>query len=488
MTLANLVKETAEGDLNISYLASPTAARAICDDDARIELLWGPVRSGKSAAGCWKVYRRALAASEIYDTALRAVVIRDTYTNLRDSTLKTWFEWFPDKSAAGFFHVSTATYHLRTPDGREHEVLFRHGKDAGDASNFLSTEFGCIFLEEVVPAFAKSGLISPGISEDLYDTAIMRLSQRGILHPVIILTCNPPTPQHWVNRRILQQKIADLQADGVAVYFFPAAENEANLRPGYYDELRRLLRGQTTTIARFVEGQIVAIYPGVAVYQKNFNSKIHVVDRLDFDPARPVLTFWDNPPTPACLIAQVDRWGRLCIFKELIGGFVDGRIVEAVGASEFTDLVKLELQENFKGFKLGTAWVDPAHRAPSNTESKTPVQILNEKGFKDVRFGAVDNMSRQEAVRNLLGKNLSGEPAIRILRSGCPVTIEGMAGGYVFGSGTDGKRLTGAGPLKNEFSHPVNALEYGVSGIYPPVNLRQIKSEPPRLPPSPMSA
>jgi hypothetical protein len=484
---SNLATTTEEGDLKISYVAGPTALRAH-NDRSRIKMFWGPVRSGKSSAACWRGMQRARAASTVYNTSLRGLVIRDTYTNLRDSTLKTWLEWFPDKSACGYFHKSTQTYHLRTPDDREHEIMFRHGKDADDASNFLSTEFGWVLLEEVVPAYTKSGMVSPGISEDMFDAVIIRLAQRGIARPELDITCNPPTPQHWVNRRILARKPEELAADNIAHFFFPGKENEANLRPGYYDELRRLLKGQHTTIARFVDGEIVAIYPGVPVYQKDFSSKAHVSDKLRFDPARPVITFWDNPPTPACLIAQVDGRGRLLILKELQGGFIDGRIMEAVGQREFAKLVRAELQENFRGFKLGRGWADPALKSPSNTETKTPLQVLHAEGFTDIGFGIVDNDGRQEAVRGLLGTNLSGEAALQISRSGCPLLVEGMAGGYVFGSGTDGKRLTGAGPLKNEFSHTVNALEYGVSGLYPPVRPQMYKPQEARRPPSAMSA
>src|SRR4029077_13225046 len=86
--------------------------------------------------------------------SLRACIVRDTYRNLADSTLKTWLRWFPDDSSRGYLSKSNpADYMLRTPDGRMHEVCFRHGQTAQDASLFLSTEYGFIGLEEIAPAY-----------------------------------------------------------------------------------------------------------------------------------------------------------------------------------------------------------------------------------------------------------------------------------------------------------------------------------------------
>lgn len=491
MTYSNLAIKDDHGNLHINYTAGPVALKAH-QDRSMIKAVWGPVRSGKSVWACWRAMYRARSAAK-KGIPLRGLVIRDTFTNLRDTTLKSFLEWFPDKSAVGRYTASDATYHLRTPgpDGKsfiEHEILFRHGQTAQDCSQFLSSEYGWALMEEVVPAFAPSGLVSPGISEEVFDLLLTRMVQRGIDRPELDLTFNPPTPGSWVYRRLISQSPEALKEMSAACFFFPAVENEHNIRPGYYDQLRKLLKGQDTTIARFVDGQIVAIYPGLPVYAKIFNSTLHVSSDLAYDPSRPLLHFWDNPPTPACLLAQVDQWGRLLILKELQGGFVDGKIMEAIGQKEFADLVNAEINVEFNGAKIGKGWVDPAHRSPSNTETKTPLQVLQSCGFHDLGFGAVDHNSRQEAVRGLLGRLVNGKGAIIISSSGCPLLIEGLAGGYRYGTNTEGTRVSGGEPLKNEFSHVANALEYGASGMFPAARPFQIQAKAPKVPRSYMSA
>jgi hypothetical protein len=339
-----------------------------------------------------------------------------------------------------------------------------------------------------VPAFSPSGLVSPGIAEEVFDICLTRLVQRGIERPELNLTFNPPTPQHWVNKRIVSKSPEALKAMNTAHFFFPGKENEHNLRAGYYDQLRAFLAGKDTMIARFVDGQVVAIYPGAPVYQKNFNSNLHVSNTVKYDPARPLITCWDNPPTPACLITQIDVWGRWVILKELQGGFIDGKIMEYVGQQEFTDLVLAEIRQYYPNAPLGKAWMDQANKAPSNTENTTPVQVMYAKGFREVGFGAVDNMSRQEAVNGLLARLVSGKGAIVISAAGCPLLIEGLAGGYRYGLATDGVRTQGNAPLKNEFSHLCNALEYGASGLFPAARVMTLNANKPKVAPSAMSA
>src|SRR5690348_3118482 len=133
---------------------------------ARVRFLWGPLGTAKSTWLCWRVFLKAWEVSTKYGVSLRAIIVRDTYRNLADSTLKTWLEWFPDKSPLGYIAQSQPVdYKLRTPDGRMHDVSFRHGQTAQDASLLLSTEYGLICLEEVAPAYlpGKTQLVSPGI-------------------------------------------------------------------------------------------------------------------------------------------------------------------------------------------------------------------------------------------------------------------------------------------------------------------------------------
>src|SRR5690242_21541060 len=103
------------------YTFGPIAVEAH-KSRSRLKFVWGVVGSAKSSWLCWRVYFMAVRAAKA-GVSLRAVLIRDTYRNLSDSTLKTWLRWFPDNSVMGRISRSNpADYLLRTPDeiGRAH--------------------------------------------------------------------------------------------------------------------------------------------------------------------------------------------------------------------------------------------------------------------------------------------------------------------------------------------------------------------------------
>lgn len=261
-------------------------AKEAHESHARVKFLWGPLGTAKTTWLCYRAWHMAHRAA-IAGVSLRAVLVRDTYRNLADSTLKTWLRWFPDKSKFGYLkHSVPADYMLRTPDfpyqggiikSREHEVMFRHGQTAQDASLLLSTEYGLIGLEEVAPAYlpGKNQLVSPGIAEEFFDIAYSRLRQEGLHEPELAMTSNSPSRTHWSSKRLIDASKNEkhgridntITVDGVDKlvrwehWFTPTSENRANLRHGYYEELTatwpRIL------VRRFILGERVDIFIGI---------------------------------------------------------------------------------------------------------------------------------------------------------------------------------------------------------------------------------
>ena len=447
---------------DIEYIPGPAATKFHLSP-ARVKAAWGPVRSGKSTALVWRVFFKAKEAAAA-GIGLRALLLRDSFRNLEDTTVKTFTEWL---APLGQFQrrqgVLDFVFDL---DGKRHEVLFRHGQTAQDASSFLSSEYGFIGLEEVAPAFSPTGLISPGIAEEVFDIALTRLVQRGMNNPELAISCNPPTPQHWVNKRIISKSPEELKALGWWHFFFGTSENEGNLRAGYYDELRRSLKGKDHLLKRFVEGEIVAIYPGMPVFSGNFKQTIHVRDRLEPVEGSPIVFGYDAGLTPACVWTQIDAYGRWLVLYELQGGYVDDRLNEQVGTYDFADMIRAETATRFPGIRPGVMYADPAVNQKQPGDMKTVRKMLEEKGFV-VEPGEVDIPARVEAIRNRLTTMVGGEPAMLISRSGCPLLIEAVSGGYRYGVSRDGTRVHGAEPIKDHYSHVADALGYPASKLFP---------------------
>jgi hypothetical protein len=454
-------------EIEIKYEPGPTAIR-FHNSIARVKVAWGPVRSGKSTAACWRIFLKAHELAQ-KGVALKAVILRDTYRNLEDTTLKTWMEWF---GQCGVLKrkQSVTDFMLRTP-GSElwHDVLFRHGQTAVDASAFLSSDYGIIFLEEAAPAFTPSGLVSPGIAEEVFDLAITRLVQTGVDNPELVITCNPPTPQHWVNRRIISAPLDDLRNRNWWHFFFPAAENEMNLRPGYYDELRAQLKGKDHILRRFVEGEIVAIYPGMPVFAKDFRQQIHVRDELLPIDGDSIIFGFDagESITPAAVWLQIDAHGRVLVLQELQAGYTDERLREGIGTREFAKIIKQITAQRFPHCKPGLVYADPAvsHRQPGDTLAPVK-EILEAEGFV-IEESERDIPSRIESIRERLQTFISGEPSILFSRSGCPILIEALSGAYRYRTIQDATRIIGAEPVKDMYSNPIDALGYALARLFP---------------------
>jgi hypothetical protein len=231
---------------------------------ATVKLAWGALGTAKTTWGCWRLYFLAERAA-LSGYSLRALVMRDTYRNLADSTLQTWLYWF--KTYGEIAHSNPVDFRLHV-GGKDHDILFRHGQTEQDASQFLSTEYDVIFLEEIAPAYLPGAKkISPGISEGVFDMAYSRLTRElkraQAIGPEMIMTCNSPPLNHWSSIRIIDKSPTYLKAVNWAHYNFPVSDNAENLRPDYYSNLELAWEGKEGLKKRFLRGERVAIFVGI---------------------------------------------------------------------------------------------------------------------------------------------------------------------------------------------------------------------------------
>jgi len=111
--------------MSITYVAPPTMKR-FHRSPAFYRGVLGPVGSGKSTGCCFEIFRRAQEqqlspVDNIRHT--RFVIVRNTYRELADTTVKTWLDWFPEQ-LFGRFSKSDMTHNMKFGDV-QCEVLFR---------------------------------------------------------------------------------------------------------------------------------------------------------------------------------------------------------------------------------------------------------------------------------------------------------------------------------------------------------------------------
>lgn len=262
----------------------PTLKRfAKCHDLVRF--IVGPVGSGKSSRCVKEIVRRACRQRPGPDGTRRsrAAVIRNTYSQLRDTTRKTFEQWVP--SWMGTWHEQAFTFTIRLPmeDGTtvECEVLFRALDRPEDVKKLLSLELTFAYINEVREI--------PKHVVDVLETRIGRYPSRaqgGATWAGIWADTNPWHAGHWG---------AKLFAKGLPGYDLfrqpggrsAQAENVENLPPGYYE---RLCVGKDREWVRvYVDGEDASGDEGSVFGAWLASAKVEAFDH----PVTDVYTTWD---------------------------------------------------------------------------------------------------------------------------------------------------------------------------------------------------
>ena len=441
----------------IEYNASATLAR-FHRDDSFYRVIIGPVGSGKSTGCCFEIMRRAReqAANAEGVRKSRWAVIRNTYGELKDTTVKTWLDWFPEEYF-GDFNRGNFDHKIRFADV-ELEVMFRALDKPKDVAKLLSLELTGAWVNECRE-------VPKAILDTLGDRVGRFPSKRegGCTWRGVICDTNPPDEDHWLYRvaelerpenwAIFRQPGGVIERDGEFISN-PAAENIENLEPDYY--MARLPGKNPDYIRVYYASQYGFVREGKPVYPE-YVDKIHCADEfLAPDPSVPLYVGLDFGLTPAAAFGQRLANGRWVWIDELV--------TEDMGVSRFADLLGPKLSGEFAGYEI-EVYGDPAGRNRAETDEKTAFQILQAKGI-NARPAADNNdyTRRREAVAVSLGRLIDGKPGL-LVSPKCKMLRKAMAGGYCY------RRIQVVGderfhdkPNKDRFSHIAEAAQYMMLG------------------------
>lgn len=419
------------------------SAIAIHDSTAKVKCIIGPVGSGKTTVACMEWYLLCQNAK----VPIRGVVIRESYRELQDSTRKTFFEWFSE-CAEYREKDEKALFTITGLDGvtRTHELLFRACRKESDASKFLSTEFAFAWLEEVVPAYTKKGVMGQGLPQGVFDICKMRIRQKGAPYLEILITANPPNTHHWVYKEFFLLTPELMERKKYALYRQPAFENKAHLPEDYYEDLLETLSDDMGR--RFVMGEVVPIYDGVRVFPEAVDNW-HIVEHVDAIPDVPLVLGQDYGLTPCTLITQILPGGQWRWLRELQAW--------NIGMRRFMEFLIPLLKTEFPLQKVRVIWQDnKGGNQRSQTDESTCKDILTAAGFT-VQDGNDNWARRKETMKQRFEFAPGGQPGVLVSRSGCPIAAEGLLGGYRYARSSDGQ--VASMPTKNDFSHLQDAAQ-----------------------------
>lgn len=449
-------------------------------DDTFFRGIRGPVGSGKSVGCCVEMFRRACAQAPDAEgkRKTRWGVIRNTYPQLKTTTIKTWLDWFPENQF-GKFNWSTPYTHMIRVGDVEMEVIFLALDRPEDIKNLLSLEFTGIWINE-----------AREVAKQIIDGATMRVGRYPSMRdggPTwygVIADTNAPEDDHWwpvmageapipdhipVEEAMMLQKPPDWKFynqppgmleqinDQGEVTGYAAndnAENAANLTPEYYT---KIIQGKSKSwIDVYVLNKLGSVDDGKPVYP-TYSDTTHVAkEPLQLNPHLPVYCGIDFGLTPAAVFGQRSPNGQWLILHEVVA--------TDMGASRFADLLRAEIAEHFPDNEM-KIYGDPAGDFRAQTDEKTPFQILRAKKVIAYPAPTNDPIVRTEAVEGVLNRMVEGKPGLLLDPSRCPTLRKGFRGGYQM------RRLNVSGtakyeekPDKNKYSHVHDGCQYMMCG------------------------
>lgn len=462
-------------------LAAGTRLAEFVVANRQVDVILGPLGSGKTHAMCARIMRHIQEQRVSTRDGLRKsrwAVVRNSYPDLKRSTIRTWTELVPEHIYGRMNWSLPPSHRLRWADVSA-EIDFLALDKAEDVRKLRSTEYTGIAFNEL-----------PFIEKEIFDEAQSRLrypsrDEGGSAWHGIIGDGNAPEEDQWLapmaqfidvppglteeETRLLGRwpqdwglyiqppallEIKDAQGRVVSYETNPHAENLENLRPDYYD---KMIAGKSRAwIDSRLMVRVALVVDGSPVWP-NFKAEVHVAAMaLAPDENYSVEVGLDFGRSPAAVFAQHIN-SRVLVQHELIG--------QNEGAVSFAPKVRRALAAWYPGVPLGSVrfWGDPKGADKTQVDDRTPFDIFaNHDMIVRGPPGLFQNKitPRVEAVDSLLTRMYDGKPCL-IVSPRCITLKVGMAGRYY----NEKDEFGVLSPDKKRYSHVCEALQYLCMGM-----------------------
>ena len=462
------------------YVPPGPVANAYIHSTGPIDAIMGPGGSGKTVASVFKAIRFSIATMPVCTDGrvrVKGTVVRDSFRSLYRTTLATWFDYFPVSQYPEFFggQDRPATHKLRLStvrliNGERREVPvdlqvdFFAISDMNYELAFKSYETSWGWATEA------DGIPSSAIPFFYSRTARyprQSMLPDGVERPrMMMVDFNPPDPDHPLLTACQQGSFKtdfNPEKDTKTVNFFrqpsglsAEAENRAGKSLAEYQaEFNALTRDDAR---RMVEGMPGRVKDGLPVYDDEWDyDKFVAPATLEILPDLPLHIGFDQDLTPAAIFFQETPDGQIRFLREVVPG-------PGTGVDRFLEQLLPVLHGPMRGLPPGVWAADPAgfygvdKQAGQLSWADAMSQGLGHRIIPaptnewDMRRAALSVVMRVSRRGGKDWPHMLVDPSMK-------KTIKGLSTGYKYGKQTNGfSRL----PIKNEFSHPCDAAQYGV--------------------------
>jgi hypothetical protein len=440
----------------------------------KVDILQGPVGSGKTVAMFRRLGRHAMQQAPSPRDGLRKTrwfVVRNTFPELKRTTIKTWRRVWPENLYGPVKMGSPPRHDISFGDVRI-EVDFLAMDSEDDIGKMRSADYtgGCFHEVQYIDLeiFREGRSRTNRYPEE---------GDGGATWSGVLADLNAPDEDHWLatmtgqvdlpeglspeERRALEWpkswgfylqppatiKIRDQRGQFVRHEVNLNTENLRWLASDYYLDL--LEGNEPDWINNRLGNETILVASGSPVWPM-FRREFHVSrEVLRPIPGHDVLVWLDfGRVFPAALFAQEVNQ-RILVQHEILG-FNEG-------ATIFAPKVKRFLEQHYLGHAFRCVG-DPKGRDKGQATEQSSYDIFRGSGMPvtPAPVKANDIATRTEAVAYALNDNPSGHPRL-VISPLCRTLIVGMAGRYHLVREEDGELR----PKKDKYSNLCDALQYG---------------------------
>lgn len=460
------------------------AGTKLCDyvtSNRDVDVIVGPLGSGKTHASFAKLLRHMQEQKPSTLDGLRKTrwaVVRNSYPDLKRSTIRTWAELVPEHVYGKMNWSLPPSHKLRFADVMC-EIDFLALDKEEDIRKLRSTEYTGIYFNEL-----------QYIEKVIFDEAHSRLryppkSEGGATWRGIFADANAPPEDHWlammsglidVPPGLADDEAAalgkwpdewgfhlqppamienmDLHGHVIGYRINPVAENLENLDDTYYS--KQIIGKTKSWIDSHLMVRVTTVTDGSAVWPM-FRIETHVAPEV----LKPHLHYevnvgLDFGRQPAAVCGQLVNH-RALVQRELVG-HDESAVTFAPKLRRF--LAQQYPDHDIKNFRF---WGDPKGQDRTQTDERTAYDIFAANGMI-VRPapGLKQNMitTRVDAVASVLNEMVDGKPRF-VLCPSCRTLKVAMAGRYHNEKDDRGELK----PCKDRYSNPADALQYWALGL-----------------------
>lgn len=434
-------------------------------------IITGPLGSAKTTTTCYKSLRLMVGqkpnAQGIRPT--KSIAIRNTFGELLSTTAKDFISIFDDLGTFKLGGKEPPQFHMRfkLKDGTtvDHLMHFMGLDRPKHVKKLRGTQVTWFWLSEVKE-----------LSKAIIDMADLRKGRYpsmplgGVLPTWrgMIGDTNQVDEDHWLYKFQEELKPAGelpnwsffRQPGGVVKKNGkwkenPLAENLEVLNRQSPDYYITGMEGKSEDWINVNLGNNYGFVMDGKPVHPEYNDSVHSVPNIDYLPNQVIVLGFDFGRTPACAIMQqID--GTWFVIDEFV--------TKNMSASVFAPNLLIYLNQNYPGCSF-RGHGDPAGAYPGEQVEHSSIEILQAHGIPCEPCETQDTVQRRAAIDTpLTALGMNARPRLLFCKK-AKVIRKGMAGKFCF------RRLQVAGdekymdvPDKNDWSHPVEAVEYGLLG------------------------